>query len=251
MTIKMHIVDHNKNQTKLAYMYCEGDLDKPVIVFCGGYKSDMQGTKAQFIEDFAAQKGYGSLRFDYAGHGRSEGLFEDGTIGSWTKDAKAIIAHCIKDRDIILIGSSMGGWIALLCALALGTQVKGIIGIAPAPDFTRDMVNEFSDDMKADLDLNGYVELPNDYSDEPYRVTKQLIEEGEALSLLHAQIDITCPVHLIHSQKDTVVSWEKSLQIQDCLKTDHVVLKLLKDGDHSVSRPQDLALLAQSIEALA
>ncbi len=251
MTIQMHTVYHKKIETKLAYSKKEGDLSKPMIVFCGGFRSDMQGTKALFLEAYAIQNGYGYIRFDYSGHGQSGGEFEEGTISSWTQDAKAIIRDLTDERDFILVGSSMGGWISLLCAKEFGSRVKGLIGVAAAPDFTKDMINEhFSEEMKNTLEQKGRVELPNEYSDEPYIITKALIDDGHQQSILGAPIDIECPVVLIQSKLDSSVPWEKALKIQERLTSEKVDVILLKDGDHSLSRPQDLKRLEQSIDYL-
>ncbi|MGB1076727.1 MAG: alpha/beta hydrolase [Bdellovibrionales bacterium] len=251
MTIQTHTVYHNKKETKLAYVKKQGSPDKPIIVFCGGYRSDMQGTKALFLEDYAQKNGYGYIRFDYMGHGQSEGVFEEGTIGSWKQDAMEIIKAQAEDKDVILVGSSMGGWISLLCGGELKGKLKGLVGIAAAPDFTKDMVSQFSSEMKEDLAKKGYVELPNDYSPDPYIVTKALIDDGEENSLLHAPINITCPVVLLQSKKDTSVPWEKALKIKEKLVSENVEIILLDDGDHSLSRPQDLALLGEAIEKVA
>jgi len=250
MTIQTCTVYHNKTETKLAYVKKEGHLEKPVIVFCGGYRSDMQGTKAMFLEDYAQKNGYGYIRFDYMGHGQSEGIFEEGTIGSWAKDTMAIINELTDDKDIILVGSSMGGWISLLCGRELKERLKGVVGIAAAPDFTRDMMEQFTQGMKSDLVNKGHVELPNDYSPEPYIVTKALIDDGEKNSMLHAPIEIDCPVTLLQSKKDSSVPWEKALKIEEQLTSNNVNVILLEDGDHSLSRPQDLELLGQAIDKI-
>ncbi len=248
MTIQMHTVYHNKTETKLAYVKKKGDISRPMIVFCGGFRSNMQGTKAIFLEEHALQNGYGSLRFDYMGHGGSEGNFEDGTISSWRQDTHTFLNDLTDQREIILVGSSMGGWISLLCAHSLGERLKGLIGISAAPDFTKDLVEDhFSETMRQDLKEKGYVDLPNEYSDEPYIITKALIEDGVSQSILHAPIEIKCPVILLQSKLDTSVPWTKALKIQDQLTSLHVEVVILKDGDHSLSRPQDLELIGHSI----
>ena len=248
MTIQMHTVYHNKTETKLAYVKKNGDISKPLILFCGGFRSDMEGTKALFMQEYAEQHGYGYIRFDYMGHGKSGGDFEEGTIGSWTKDTKSIIDALTDARDLILVGSSMGGWISLLCAPHLKGRMKGLVGIAAAPDFTKDMVDDhFTSEMLAELNDKKFIALPNDYSDEPYIITKALIDDGAEQSILHAAINIDCPVVLLQSKLDTSVPWNKALKIKELLTSDNVDVVLLDDGDHSLSRPQDLERLAQAI----
>ncbi len=250
MSIQTQTVYHNKTETKLAYVKKEGNVENPIIVFCGGYRSDMQGTKAIFLEEYAQKNAYGYIRFDYMGHGQSEGVFEEGTISSWTKDTMSIIKELVGNRKIILVGSSMGGWIGLLCAIELKDQLVGFVGIAAAPDFTRDMMDQFSDEMKAVLQDRGRVDIPNEYSDEPYIVTKNLIEDGEKNSLLDSEIEINCSVVLLQSKLDTSVPWQKALKIEEHLTSDNVKVVLLEDGNHSLSREQDLELLAKSISEL-
>jgi esterase/lipase len=246
----MHTAHHSGKETALAYVKKDGDASKPMIIFCGGFRSDMQGTKAIFLEEYAQKNEYGFIRFDYSGHGKSEGKFEDGTISSWTKDAYTIMSDLSGDRDIILVGSSMGGWISLLLGAQMDKKLVGLIGLAAAPDFSKDMFSQFSAAMKMDLTEKGFTELPNDYSDDPYIITRALIDDGAHQCILHAPIDINCPVILLQSKCDTAVQWEKALKIQDKLTSDRVDVILLKDGDHSLSRPQDLKLLGQSIERL-
>lgn len=246
----MHTVRHSGKETALAYVKKGGDVSKPMIVFCGGFRSDMEGTKAIFLEAYAQKNEYGFIRFDYSGHGKSGGKFEEGTISSWTQEARTIISDLSDDRDIILVGSSMGGWVSLLLGAQMDKKLVGLIGIAAAPDFSKDMSSQFSTVMKVDLTEKGFTELPNDYSDDPYIITRALIDDGAQQCILHAPININCPVILLQSKCDTAVQWEKALKIQDKLTSDRVDVILLKDGDHSLSRPQDLKLLAQSVERL-
>lgn len=249
MTHNMLTVYHNKKETKLAYVKKDGHVSKPMVVFFCGFRSDMQGTKALFLEQFCQEHELGFIRFDYSGHGQSGGAFEDGTISIWAEDARSIISNLSDNRKIILVGSSMGGWISLLIGPGLGEKLIGFVGLAAAPDFSKDMQKQFSDEMETELKERGHTYVPNDYG-EPYIVTRTLLEDGDKQSVLHSPVDIKCPVILLQSKLDSAVKWEKALQIQECLMSDFVEVMLLKDGDHSLSRPQDLKLLAQSIQRL-
>ena len=237
--------DHGSD---IAYYHRPGA--GPTVVFCGGFKSDMTGTKATFLETHCMWKGYGYLRFDYSGHGKSSGRFEDGTIGLWAKDAEAVIRG-VSEGPIILVGSSMGGWIALLVALRLKDRLKGMIGIAAAPDFTQKIMwDDFSDETKARIETEGQIELPNDYDDEPYIVTKTLIDEGRNHLLLDGPIDLDVPVRLIHGMKDTDVSHEYSQMLAERLSSDNVEICFVKGGDHSLSTPADIRRLNATLDNL-
>lgn len=232
----------------LAYVFTPGD--GPVVVFLGGFRSDMTGTKALALEAWAKQAGRGFLRLDYSGHGASQGRFEEGTIGLWLTDALAVL-DAVTDGPLVLVGSSMGGWIACLVALARPQQVVGLTGIAAAPDFTeRLMWDRFSDSERWRILNLGRIEEPSAYSDTPTVITKQLIEEGRRHLLLHGPIPIPCPVRLIHGQADPDVPWSMSLDLADRLDSPDVQVTLVKGGDHRLSTPADLALITRTVAAL-
>ncbi|WP_395021500.1 alpha/beta hydrolase [Dongia sp.] len=241
----------------LAYRrrFAVGDGAKsPGIVFLGGFKSDMSGTKASALDDFCHARGLAFLRFDYSGHGESSGDFLDGTISRWFADALAAFDR-LTEGPQILIGSSMGGWIMLLLALARPERIKGLIGLAPAPDFTEDLIwQALSPVEREKLLRDGKLEQPSDYSPEPYVITRALIEDGRRHLLLSdkpgAAIGIDVPVRLLHGLTDPDVPPAVSLRLQQKLTSDDVVVQLIKDGDHRLSRPQDLQRLYAVVEEL-
>lgn len=237
---------------RLAYHYHEGDsADLPLLMFCGGYRSDMNGTKAMFLEDFCASRGQSYLRFDYSGHGASGGAFEDGTIGQWRDDAMDMLSSVGGDKPALIVGSSMGGWIGLLMALELESQIAGLIGIAAAPDFTaRIWQDDLSEEQRADVYKTGRFEAPNDYSDEPYIFTKALFEDGEKNLVLTGAHDVKTPMVLLQGKEDADVPWETVRQIEAAFVRARIKTVLIKDGDHRLSREQDLARLAQEIAVL-
>jgi pimeloyl-ACP methyl ester carboxylesterase len=221
----------------------------PTVVFLAGFRSDMTGDKATALAAFCAQDGRAMLRFDYSGHGASGGRFEDGTIGVWTEDALAAIDH-LTDGPLVLVGSSMGGWMALLCALARRDRVAALVGIAAAPDFTDTlMAQALSFKQRTRLMQDGVIHLPSQYGD-PTPITRALIEEGRNHLLLSAPIALDCPVRLLHGQADPDVPWEMALRIAAHVTSTDVHVTVVKDGDHRLSRPQDLALLCRTVGAL-
>ena len=229
----------------LVYVKSEGK--EPTILFLGGFASDMDGTKATYLEEQCRKRSQAFLRFDYSGHGRSEGAFEEGTIGSWRQDALEMIDYCT-DGPLIVVGSSMGGWIGLLVALARPKRVQGLVGIAAAPDFTRWMKNrELSEAQLAQLQEKGRTHLPNDYGD-PYVITQNLLEDGENWSLLDNPIELGIPVRLLQGKQDTSVPWETAEHIAEKLTSEDVEVTLIDDGDHSLSRDQDLALIDEKVQ---
>ncbi len=210
----------------------------------------MAGTKATFLDDVCAARELPYVRFDYSGHGLSSGRFEDGTIGAWAEDAIAVIDH-VADGRLILVGSSMGGWIMLLAALARPERVAGLVGLAPAPDFTETLIwNRLPDEQRDRLTRTGRLETPSDYSDEPTVITRALIEEGRRHLLLSAPIGIRCPVRLLHGMADPDVPHQLSLDLAERIIGNDVRVTLIKDGDHRLSREEDLALLGATIEEL-
>lgn len=225
---------------RLAAAYTPGRL--PTLVFLPGYMSDMTGEKATMLAAHAERLGHACLRLDYAGHGASGGRFEDGTIGAWAADALCVIDRLTKG-PIVLVGSSMGGWIALLVARAIPQRLVGLIGIAAAPDFTETLMwPAMSETSRAALMRDGLIRIPSAYGGEQI-ITRALIEEARDHLLLGGPIPIFCPVRLLHGQLDPDVPWHTALQLAEKLETPDVRVTLIKDGDHRLSRPQDLALL--------
>jgi pimeloyl-ACP methyl ester carboxylesterase len=239
----MQTIDHNGNA--LAYRHVPGM--GPTIVFLPGYASDMSGSKAVAIDAWAREAGRACLRFDYAGCGASGGAFEDQTLASWRNDALAVI-DAATEGPVVLVGSSMGGWIMLLVALARPERVTAMVGIAAAPDFTE---WGFTDEQKVVLRNVGRIEEHSIYSPEPTITTRGFWESGEANRLLDAPVDIAVPTRLIHGQCDPDVPWEHSLKLAGLLRSDDVQTLLVKDGDHRLSRPQDIALILKAIEDVA
>jgi pimeloyl-ACP methyl ester carboxylesterase len=218
------------------------------VVFCGGFMSDMTGTKALALEAFCRERGQGYVRFDYLGHGESSGDFADGTIGRWTDDALAVIDALDDEAPVLLVGSSMGGWIMLLAALARRQRVAGLVGIAAAPDFTRRMVEEeFDDEQRLALLHQGRVELPSEFDDGPYVITQALIDDGNGRCLLDGPIALDIPVRLLHGMQDSAVPWQTALTIAEALQSEQVIVTLVKDGDHRLSEPADIARLCAAV----
>ena len=212
----------------------------PGVMFCGGFKSDMTGSKALALEESCKQSGRAFTRFDYTGHGGSSGDFEDGTIGAWRDDAVAIIDK-VTEGPLILIGSSMGGWIMLLAALLRPERVKGLVGIAAGPDFTEDLMwAKGNERQRAELLAKGRWVLPSTYSDRPYVITRKLIEDGRSHLLLRSSIPFLGPVHLVHGQADPDVPWQTSLRLAEALQSDDVIVELIKSGDHRLSKPKEI-----------
>ncbi len=211
----------------------------------------MSGTKAGFLDETCAARGLGYVRFDYSGHGASSGRFEDGTVGQWAEETIAVIDRTTDGR-LILVGSSMGGWIMLLAALARPHRVAGLIGLAPAPDFTEALIWDRLTDSERDLLMrSGHLEMPSDYSEEPTIITRTLIEEGRRHLLLSAPIGIHCPVRLLHGMADPDVPYSISLELAERIVSQDVRVLLIKDGDHRLSGDRDLKLLAATVDELA
>ena len=229
---------------RLAYRHQPGR--GPTIVFLPGYMSDMLGSKAEALANWAATQGRAMLRLDYSGCGESDGAFEDGTLDIWRDDVLAVIVHAVKG-PVILVGSSMGGWLMLLVAVALGNRVSAMVGIAAAPDFTD---WDLSDADRRDMVDNGRIERPSDYGLDPMVVTRAFWESGTRHRQLQGEIAIDCPVRLIHGQHDADVPWDISLQLTQKLRSSDVQTILIKDGDHRLSREQDVALLVDVVAKL-
>ena len=224
----------------------------PGLFWLGGFMSDMEGSKASAVDGFAAQRGLASTRFDYSGHGRSSGRFEDGTISRWLEEAEAVFRQAT-DGPQIVVGSSMGGWIALLLAerLAGSRPLAGLVLIAPAVDMTRRLIwDEMDTAARQELETTGVFKQPSDYSDAPYVITKGLIEDGETHLFGGRLIETGCPVHILQGTEDTDVPWSHATDLVTHFASDDVVLTLVKGGDHRMSRPEDLARLESAIDGL-
>jgi pimeloyl-ACP methyl ester carboxylesterase len=230
---------------RLAYRFTPGA--GPTIVFLPGYMSDMTGAKATALFDRAASRGRACLLLDYAGNGESEGRFEEGTLASWRDDALLLIDR-LTDGPLIVVGSSMGGWIALLVALARPERMAGLVGIAAAPDFTD---WGFDDAQKGEIAEKGRLVEPTPYGDQPYVTTRAFWESGQAQLLLGQALAIDCPVRLLHGQRDPDVPWDTALRIAQAVRSADVQTLLIKDGDHRLSREGDIALLLATVGALA
>lgn len=222
----------------------------PGVVFLHGLMSDMEGGKALALEAFCEARGQAFLRFDTYGHGRSSGRFQDGTIGRWADDAVAVLDRLTTGPQV-LVGSSMGGWVALLAALRRPGRVAGLVGIAAAPDFTEDLVwREFTPAQRHALLTEGVVSLPSGHGEDPYVISRALIDEGRNHLLLADAVNLSCPVRLIHGLRDADVPWRTSERLAGQLAAEDVVLTLVKDGDHRLSRPQDLARMVGVVAGL-
>ena len=236
------------NTTRIAYHKTKGK--GPGVVFLGGFHSDMDGTKAVDLEAWAKASGRAFLRFDYGGHGQSSGEFLEGCIGDWFADAKTAITE-LTDGPQILVGSSMGGWIALLICRAMPEKVAGLVGIAAAPDFTEDsMWSGFSDEERDDLQKKGRVEQPSDYSDEPYIITRKLIEDGRQQLVLRDKLSLPFPTRLLQGTADTDVDMSVALRLLEHTDGDDIRLTCVKGADHRFSSPECLKLIRRTIEEI-
>lgn len=222
----------------------------PGVVFLGGFKSDMQGTKALHLEEWASGQGRAFLRFDYSGHGESSGSFEEGAIGDWFADAAAALTALTKGPQI-LVGSSMGGWIALLLARAMPQRVAGLVTIAAAPDFTEQgFWAGFTEEQRETVLRDGRIELPSDYSDEPYVITRRLIEDGRNHLLLQRPLPLPFPVRMLQGTADEDVPMEWAQHLLEHGEGDDIRLTLVKGADHRFSTPECLDLVTRSIEEI-
>jgi len=234
----------------------QGSGQEPGVVWLGGFKSDMQGGKAVALDGWAGEHGRAAVRFDYSGHGESSGDFADGTIGSWLEDSVAVFERFCTGPQI-LIGSSMGGWMALLLAREIKRQEKqqakaslaGLVLIAPAPDFTEELMwKNFSPAVKQKIETKGFWLRPSEYGDgTPYPITRKLIEEGRNHLVLGSAIDLGCPVRILQGARDPDVPWQHAFALTHRLPADDVVLTLIQDGDHRLSRPQDIARILAAV----
>lgn len=221
----------------------------PTVVFLGGFKSDMSGTKAIFLENWARDSQRGFMRFDYSGHGISSGAFEDGCIGDWFEDACAAIS--LIEGPVVLVGSSMGGWISLLVARAMPGKIAGLVGIAAAPDFTEDgFWAGFDADQRATLERDGKVALPSEYG-EPYIITKRLIQEGRSRLVLRDPLDLPFKVRFLLGTQDTSVPISWGTRLVEHASSPDMQLTILKGADHSFSAPECLAMIEHAIKEVS
>lgn len=223
----------------------------PGVVFLGGFMSDMTGTKAVFLQDWAQARGRAFLRFDYSGHGQSSGAFREGAIGDWAEDALAVI-DALTEGPQVLVGSSMGGWISLLVTKAIPDRIRGFVGIAPAPDFTEDsMWAGFSDTQRAALMRDGVVTVPSDYSADGYPITRRLIEDGRRHLVLRAPLALPFPVRILQGTADTDVPPAVALRLMDHADCPDLRVTLVKGADHRFSTPECLAMIGEAIEQVS
>lgn len=233
---------------RIAYRYVRGH--SPCVVFLGGFSSDMTGTKASHIAAHCQARGHACLRFDYQGHGASSGSFLDGTIGTWRDDALDVIEHCT-EGPLVLVGSSMGAWIMTLVAEPLARRLAGLVGIASAPDFTEDLIwPRLVPELREALERDGLIHLPSEYTESGTPVTLGLIEDARNHRVLDARVRVDCAVRLLHGLEDRDVPWEQSLRLLQVLEARDASLELVKDGDHRLSTPADLARISRILDEL-
>lgn len=234
------------NGRRLAYHQTKGAGTG--VVFLGGFVSDMQGTKAVHLEDWAKASNRPFLRFDYSGHGESSEDFRDGCIGDWAEDAQTLITE-LTDSPQVLVGSSMGGWISLLMAKRIPEKIAGLVGIAAAPDFTEDSMWAWMDDaQKTQLEAAGYVEMPSEYSQEPYVITRKLIEDGRQQLVLREPLELPFPVRLLHGTADEDVEMSVPLKIIDHATGPDIQLTFVQGVDHRFSGPRELDMIISAIQ---
>ncbi len=225
----------------------------PGLFWLGGFKSDMKGTKAAALDTWAEAEGRACVRFDYSGHGESGGDFKDGTIGCWLEESLVVYRQFARGPQVV-VGSSMGGWLALLLAQSLrgdngGSPIAGMVLIAPAVDFTEELMwKQFSAAVKREIKDKGAWMRPSQYSEAPYPITRRLIEEGRKHLLMGGMIEIGCPVHVLQGVQDPDVPWRHVQELMSRFARDDVVLTLIKDGDHRLSRPEDIERLIAAVK---
>ncbi len=230
---------------KIAYHRTAGA--GPGVMFLGGFRSDMTGAKAMFLQDWAQAQGRAFVRFDYSGHGASEGAFTDGSIGDWAQDARAVL-DTLTEGPQLLVGSSMGGWIALMLALAVPGRVAGLVGVAAAPDFTEEsMWANATPEQQATLMEQGQIDVPSDYSDDPYVITRRLIKDGRNHLVLRTPLHLPMPVRLLQGTADRDVPPAVAMRLIDHASGPDIRLTLVKGADHRFSTPECLALISEAI----
>ena len=233
-----------ENGTSIAYNKLEGN--SPGLIFMSGFMSDMNGSKALALEQHCQERGLAFLRFDYMGHGNSSGNFADGTIGLWAQNALTAFDELTEGPQII-VGSSMGGWMMILTAVSRPERVAGLVGIAAAPDFTEDLLpNQLTETQLSKIQEDGFVVIPSEY-EIPYTITKKLLDDGTQHLVLRNEIPLDCPVRLLHGLEDTSVPWKTALKIQNMVRSKDVEVTLIKNGDHRLSREEDLEKLKKTV----
>jgi pimeloyl-ACP methyl ester carboxylesterase len=232
----------------VAFRKLEGR--SPAVLWLGGFASDMAGTKAQAMAAWAGRRGRAFVRFDYFGHGASSGEFRDGTITRWRQDALAVLDE-LTTGPVVLVGSSMGGWIACLLALARPGRIGGLVLIAPAADFTERLIwPRLSEVQRTRVTREGLVTLRSSYEPRGLAISKALIEDGARWSILQGPVGIKAPVRILQGERDEDVPWRHALALHQAIESDDAVFTLIKDGDHRLSRPQDLERLIGAVEEL-
>ena len=233
-----------ENGSSIAYNKFEGNLAG--LIFMSGFMSDMNGSKALALEQHCQERGLAFLRFDYMGHGNSSGNFADGTIGLWAQNALTAFDELTEGPQII-VGSSMGGWMMILTAVSRPERVAGLVGIAAAPDFTEDLLpKQLTEIQLSKIQEDGFVVIPSEY-EIPYTITKKLLDDGTQHLVLRNEIPLDCPVRLLHGLEDTSVPWETALKIQNMVRSKDVEVTLIKNGDHRLSREEDLEKLKKTV----
>lgn len=245
--------DAARRRIAMRILRAQKPSERPALVWLGGYRSDMTGTKAVAVEHLARDRATDCIRFDYSGHGVSGGAFRDGTISRWLEESLAVVEHAAPKQRLILIGSSMGGWIALrliqeLRLRGMGERIAGLVLIAPAPDFTAELIEpNLTETEQRSLEERGYFEEPSEYSPEPNIYTRALIEDGRDNRVLVGTITTGCPVHILQGMRDPDVPYTHALKLMEHLPADDVVMTLIRDGDHRLSREEDIAKMKQAI----
>lgn len=227
----------------LAYQKIPGR--SPGILFLGGFRSDMLGTKASYLANVCREKGQAFLCFDYAGHGLSSGHFTENTIGDWKQNALTVFDQ-LTEGSQILIGSSMGGWLMFLLARERMNRLQGLVGIAAAPDFTSDIKDTLSEEHRKSLDTLGVCYMQNEWDGEMYPISQKFLNDGHQHHILSQPLTLSCPLRLLHGTRDEVVSWQKSLKLLECIESDDAHLTLIKEGDHRLSNELQLRLIAKT-----
>ncbi len=247
-------VGEGQDSRKIAIRHRDGK--SPGLVWLGGYRSDMIGTKAEALDQWALENGHASCRHDYSGHGESGGEFIQGTISRWLEESLAVFDAKCAQGSHVLVGSSMGGWVALRMVQELAKRgeshrLKALLLLAPAPDFTHELMKpQLSDDQKEQLQTRGYMEEPSEYSDEPNIFTKALFDDGDENRVMQGMIQTGCPVHILQGMNDPDVPYQHAMNLVTYLPNENVSMTLIKDGDHRLSREEDIALLLRTVETL-
>jgi pimeloyl-ACP methyl ester carboxylesterase len=238
-----HFIAYNRLDTKNKKL--------PEVLFLGGFKSDMMGTKATYLQNLCESREQTYTRFDYFGHGLSSGAFTDGTIGLWLADVLAMIDK-VTEGPLILVGSSMGGWLMTLAALARPTRISALVGIAAAPDFTEELIwAGLTENQRLDFLRQGIIQTPSQYENEGFPITLQLVEEGRSHLILPKELPIPCPVHLVHGDNDQDVPFKLSQRLAKSIKSPAVTLTLIKGGDHRLNTPLALGRLASLLHEVS